>query len=625
MEFTIIEDKNGKEHMVFDLEDLNDEQLIGDKLSDFEILQSLGGGGQGNVFKVCSLINHRIYAMKVVNLEIKENMSEDEKNMIKLIEKNAYNEIEILKKMNHPNIIKYYKYFKEKNKIYIIMEYFDNGDLKNYIEVLIELKKKNMIKKDEIWYIFYQCMSGLTYLHKTNVIHRDIKPDNIFMNKNKIIKIGDFGISTQIKKMKFSVKGTPGYMAPELELENYDEKVDIYSMGCVFYEIYFLKTFFREEWSFKEGKYIKEMVEGSIRLNDEFMKLIFKMLTKNPKERPNSKSIFEIIKVHFNNNFIQNSGLYSTLRCIINLPYLCNYFNNVFQKFDKNKRESKIFTNQLYYYITHQDDWIENMIFLRHKIIEENNFLNNNKEINPYIIFSFILEKVHGELNKISINKSDKRISNNEEIAIKEYRKYFTSNFNSVISDVFVGHMETFRKCQKCDTPSFLFTYYFSIQFDLNSPKLKNYYNKEINLLNLFYEQNKIILNLVNLRKIKCNKCNKEEKHFEKKMFLYFPYHLVLYFDRGNNFENKMTINYPENLDLSSVYKGKDHSPTKYNLIGIIKRCDINGIEHYISLIWNYSKDKKWYLYDNNEVKQLNSQKEHNIGIVVMLFYASPK
>ena len=207
MEFTIIEDKKGKEHMVFDLEDLNDEQLIGDKLSDFEVLQSLGGGNQGNIFKVCSLINHRIYAMKVIDLEIKENTSEEDKNLKKLLEKNAYNEIEILKKMNHPNIIKYYKYFKEKNKIYIIMEYFDNGDLKDYIEVLSELKKKNMIKKDEIWYIFYQCMSGLTYLHKTNVIHRDIKPDNIFMNKNKIIKIGDFGISTQIKKLKFSVKG----------------------------------------------------------------------------------------------------------------------------------------------------------------------------------------------------------------------------------------------------------------------------------------------------------------------------------------------------------------------------------------------------------------------------------
>ena len=600
MEFTIIEDKKGKEHMVFDLEDLNDEQLIGDKLSDFEVLQSLGGGNQGNIFKVCSLINHRIYAMKVIDLEIKENTSEEDKNLKKLLEKNAYNEIEILKKMNHPNIIKYYKYFKEKNKIYIIMEYFDNGDLKDYIEVLSELKKKNMIKKDEIWYIFYQCMSGLTYLHKTNVIHRDIKPDNIFMNKNKIIKIGDFGISTQIKKLKFSVKGTPGYMAPELELENYDEKVDIYSMGCVFYEIYFLKPYLKEEWSFKNGKYKKEFIEGSIRLDDEFMILIFKMLSKDPKERPNSKSVFEIIKVHLNNNFIQNSGLYSTLRCIINLPYLLNYFNDVFKNFDKNKRESKIYSNQLYYYITDQNNWIENMIFLRHKIIEENNFLNNNKEINPYIIFSFILEKVHGELNKIIVNKSDIYIANNEDIAKKEYMKYFTSNFNSIISNIFVGHMETFRKCKKCDTPSFFFTYYFSIQFDLNSPILKDYYNKEINLLKLFYEQNKIILNLVNLRKIKCNKCNKEERHLEKKIFFYFPYQLVLYFDRGNDFENKMTVNYPENLDLSSVYKGKENSPTKYNLFGIIKRCDINGKEHYISLIWNYSKDKKWYLYDNN-------------------------
>ena len=116
------------------------------------------------------------------------------------------------------------------------MEYFDNGDLSDYIKVL-QYDNKN--KKEEIWNIFYQCILGLNYLHSQDIVHRDIKPDNIFMTKNKIIKIGDFGVSAlvkekkevlkKIRKLKFTVVGTPEYMAPEiLKQKKYNEKVDIF-------------------------------------------------------------------------------------------------------------------------------------------------------------------------------------------------------------------------------------------------------------------------------------------------------------------------------------------------------------------------------------------------------------
>ena len=80
------------------------------------------------------------------------------------------------------------------------MEYFDNGDLDDYIKVL--KYEKDKVKKEEIWNIFYQSISGLNYLHTSNVVHRDIKPENIFMTKNKIIKIGDFDVSAVIKEKK---------------------------------------------------------------------------------------------------------------------------------------------------------------------------------------------------------------------------------------------------------------------------------------------------------------------------------------------------------------------------------------------------------------------------------------
>ena len=220
MEFEILIDKKGKEHMVLNSMDFEDNLSMGDKFSDFEILQPLGRGSFANVIKVCSLINHRIYAMKILDLENNVNVSQEDK------EKYYNNEIELITKLNHQNIVKYYKSFTENNKIYIIMEYFDNGDLDSYIKALKFDKGKNENKnKAEIWNIFYQCMAGLNYLHSMGVIHRDIKPQNIFMTKNKIIKIGDFGVSAKFKdkqilkkiiSLKNTIVGTYEFMAPEV-------------------------------------------------------------------------------------------------------------------------------------------------------------------------------------------------------------------------------------------------------------------------------------------------------------------------------------------------------------------------------------------------------------------------
>ena len=121
MEFESLRDQKGKEHLVFNASEFNEEESIGDKKDDFEFLQLLGQGGFGNVFKVSSLINHKVYAMKILDLEEKE--GEGIPKEIK--EKYFISEIELLKNLKHPNICKYYKSFREKDKLYIIMEYFD--------------------------------------------------------------------------------------------------------------------------------------------------------------------------------------------------------------------------------------------------------------------------------------------------------------------------------------------------------------------------------------------------------------------------------------------------------------------------------------------------------------------
>ena len=623
--------------MVLNSMDIENNLSIGDKFSDFEILQPLGKGGFAKVIKVCSLINHRIYAMKIIDLNNNDKFTTNLLDM----EKYYNNEIELITKLNHQNIVKYYKSFTENNKIYIIMEYFDNGDLDNYIKALKEDKdKEENIKKEEIWNIFYQCMSGLNYLHSMGVIHRDISPQNIFMTKNKIIKIGDFGVSAKFKdkeilkkitSLKDTVVGKAEFMAPEVSNKCYNEKSDIFSMGCVFYKILFLKNYQNETFHFKgNNKNIRKVESGTIpSISDINLKeILTQMLEKDAEKRPDAKIVFEKIKENYNKVFIQNSGLYSVIRCLCNLPYLRSHFLDKFKKEKKEFIGSKPYSKNLLYCIENKDNWLETINFYRSNLIEENHFLNNNKEINPILILTFIIDKIHGELNQIKPRETylRKRSSFNDPIKEdkinRDYVSNFSANFNSNISNNFVGHFETIRKCNSCSILTYLFTFFFSLEFDLNLPLLLKKKKTEIDLIELFKMQNEINLDLKG--KFRCLKCEKEVEHKESKIFYLFPYQLVVSFDRGNNDENKININYPKELNLSEIVKDKKYSPKHFNLLGIIKRCDIKTKEHYISLIFN-KEEKSWYLFDDENMQKLEDYSNHKGGDVVMLFYVANK
>ena len=498
MEFEILLDPKGKEHMVFNSQELNDDDSMGNSVDDFEFLQLLGKGSFGKVLKVSSLINHKIYAMKILNLENQnqgnDGLSQEQK------EEYFTSKIELLKKLNHPNIVKYYKSFREDDKLYIIMEYFDNGDLNDYIKVL--KYEKDKVKKEEIWNIFYQSISGLNYLHTSNVVHRDIKPENIFMTKNKIIKIGDFGVSAVVKEKNEDMEkihqltGTVivslEYMAPEIfkQKKIYNEKIDVFSMGCVFYKICCLKDYQKINYVLEEDKIINDLVQIEIPTNydSDLMNIIKLMVELEPEKRPDSRTIMEKILEKYNKIFIKNSGLYAVLRCMINLPYLKAHFQT---KYKNSYHENKEYSEKFLNLIENQNNWFENLTFYRQKIIEENNFLNNNKEINPYLVFTFILDKIHGELNQVTvtpmkslIKKRTSFVDPSKEDKIKrDYISSFTANFCSNISNYFVGHMETIRTCCKCQTNTFIFTYFFSLSFDLNLPLLIKTGKKEIDLI----------------------------------------------------------------------------------------------------------------------------------------------
>ena len=167
MEVLLIKDIKGKEHLVFKRENKNEVDEMGNQVDDFEILQLLGEGSFGYIAKVKSKLNHKIYAMKKIDLsKIKDN------KVIQLMK----NETNILSDLNNPLIVKYYKTFNEDDALFILMEYMDNGDLNGIYKANKTLEKP--IPEEKLYDIFIQSMKALSFIHSKNLIHRDIKPDN---------------------------------------------------------------------------------------------------------------------------------------------------------------------------------------------------------------------------------------------------------------------------------------------------------------------------------------------------------------------------------------------------------------------------------------------------------------
>ena len=264
------------------------ETYVGSRLSDFEIIKQLGKGSYGTVFTVKSRIDSNIYVMKKMELNhLKESQQRE-----------CYREVSILRKVSHPNIIKYYASFLENESLCIIMEYAELGDL----YTLVKHYKRHQKFFDEIllWRISYEILTGLEYLHSNNIIHRDIKCLNLFLSKDHHVKIGDLGVSTisALGGMHCTRVGTPLYLSPELVKQiPYDYKTDIWSFGCSLYHLASLEPPFTGNNLIVLGNNI---VKGRPKelpsiYSNELKLFIDKMLTKKPEKRPSAKEAKDLI------------------------------------------------------------------------------------------------------------------------------------------------------------------------------------------------------------------------------------------------------------------------------------------------------------------------------------------
>ena len=264
------------------------EEQTGDPSLRYKVLNKLGDGSYGTVYSAINILTGSKIAMKKIE-KIKENEIDD--LQIK-------NEIDILKKLDHPNIVKIYEFYDTKKNYFIITEYCKHGELYSYI--------KYSYTETQLAVLFYQVFSGLCYLHDNHILHRDLKLENIMISEIEKdlssnydffwIKIIDFGTAKIFKKSKNerTVVGSSYYIAPEVLKQKYNEKCDTWSVGVILYMLIVGRAPFDGKTdeeiieNIKKGKYNKKHPK-LINSSEEVQNLVFSLLETNIKKRLSSK------------------------------------------------------------------------------------------------------------------------------------------------------------------------------------------------------------------------------------------------------------------------------------------------------------------------------------------------
>ena len=615
-------------HLVLeDLPQVN--QNIGNKLEDFEKLQTLGKGGYGFVAKVKSKIDHKLYAMKMIDLSLIKDPTQISLSM---------NEIKIIQSLDSPHIIKYYNSFQINNRFYIIMEYMNNGDLKGYITA--HQSMNNPIPEDELWELFYQCIASLSYIHKNNLIHRDIKPANLFMTDDKAIKIGDFGISASDKKQKQNVEGmsketltigTRSYMSPEMFTQTgYDNKVDVYALGVSFH----LMCFYELPRKFVEidgpnGKSVQlQDIPPKFNTNcysNDIHNIIKKMIEIDPQKRPTAFEVFDQIKKIYNMKKRQNYSIDNVYRCLFSFQNLTNFMKKN-SKFIFETMGQRPISRSFLYAIDNmdKDDWPNHLVILREILTFNNSSFPDPGIIDPIDLVKFILKRMHQErLSNKSTSVSDNPyiFTPNDFSAKRNYQETLKQYFNdfqvhkSCISDYFFGTYEITKVCCNCQSKSFYFQNYFVITFNIDEALKNGISGINGQLSNYFSKQNSLIIN----NQYFCNFCRCMAFHQESKKFLTLPYNLVICFKgEKQNYDNQY-LQYQINLNLANL--GLKSSPCNYYLKGVIKSCIVQEKKIYTCIYLDITKNC-WVTSDGYS-KQLMPNPFNNIGDIVMLFYSS--
>ena len=252
----------------------------------YKVVKTIGEGSYGQAFLCTENKTHKDVIIKELNITQQEPK----------VRESSLNEAKILSKLNNPNIVKFIESFIEKGKLYIVMEYAEGGDLWRYIQN----RNGRHIPESQILIWIQQLCSALSYVHSQNILHRDLKSRNIFLDSENNAKLGDFGIAKVLEHtgdFAKTIVGSPFYLSPEIcNGVPYDEKTDIWSLGCIFYEMCTLTPAFSGN---NMGNVVMKILLQKQQpipsmYSKDLSKLINSMLMKEPSERPNLSQILSL-------------------------------------------------------------------------------------------------------------------------------------------------------------------------------------------------------------------------------------------------------------------------------------------------------------------------------------------
>ena len=407
-----------------------------DFLSEYNLRGIIGKG----TFSVVKLGEHKKTKEKVAIKILQKNKILNKEDLVRI-----EREIEILKRLKHPNVIKIHRIEEDDKKFYIIMEFCENGELFNRIV------ERRYLTEDEAALFYYQLINGLEYIHKNNIVHRDLKPENLLLSKNDLLKIIDFGLSnyTGYNILLGTPCGSPCYASPEMVSgQRYNGyMIDVWSTGIILFAM--VNGYLPFEDNNNEilfGKILKCKIHYPKTMGELTLDLMKKIITPDPKKRITleqikhhpfylkGKELFknkfpelvdeinginnDNISINANNNI--NNGTNTKIKEIVikNVSPIVN--NNILKNIKDNKQKNNInintnSNNNKYYSINIKDI---NNIYYHYPTTEISSTIPNNID----------------DLNKPKLNQIKPQItSNKKEIMLP--RDYKLDSPSSLQSD----------------------------------------------------------------------------------------------------------------------------------------------------------------------------------------------
>ena len=545
--------------------------------------------------------NERI---NIVNInKIKQQLSEKEEEIKKMEDENKRLKNDHLKTENDNNVLK--------------------KDIKTFKDEINKIKDKNKNLEDEIKRIEDENKKLNKFLEKLNKDNENQKNElNIKLHEIEKSKL-------EIEKLKHELNNQKIEKDLEKEINLLKTKQKIFEQEKEQYEIKINELVLKE----------KSIKNKENQLNIRENKIIQKEneLIQREKNISEIEKKYKIVLIGLN-NIGATCYMNATLQCLSNTKKLTEYFLNTYKK-DSNK----IMTNEYYEVIKNLWD-----VDSAYKSYSPNSFKNVLSKENPLFagiaandskdLINFLLERFHQELNVINqknnINNNDNfnQVEQTNEFAVlKEFLEEYSQKFNSPISHLFYGILETKSQCQGCNVIKYNFQVYNFLEFPLQ--QVNQYYfnlgkrplitnegkNPDVGLYECFEYNRKIDL-MAGDNQMYCNICDKLCNNYYSTLLYSGPNYLIINLNRGKGAVYECRVNFPEQLNIFNFVSFKD-GITVYELYAVICHLGPSSMEgHFVAYCKNRI-DNQWYLYNDAFVTKCTRQFQYNDGMPYILFY----